>query len=101
MVKTLIQAEVNLGVDRRVIRKHDIPFARSDLDGRKEAGRPPGREQLLGVGASGGSSWRRQSNLQSAIAGAGCASVPASSCLHPRSIKNFFKLGHFILLGEI
>src|SRR5580693_5952420 len=94
------RAEVHLGVDGDIGRQLHLHLAGRQFDRAQETGRPASGEQLLGVGAGAWTARRRQYDLQSAVAGAGAATVPAAGGVGPGRVEHFFELGHCRFLSE-
>ncbi len=51
-IAALAMAQVDLGIDRGLGGHRDLALARRQPDRADEAGRPAGREQLLGIGST-------------------------------------------------
>jgi hypothetical protein len=86
-------SKIGLRIDRMFLGKSKLSLGGRDGDRADEAGRPPGCEQLLRIGAFAGAAGRRQLDGKTAVIAPGRA-VAAAGCTGPARIKNLIDSRH-------
>src|SRR3954454_9133778 len=98
-IGALVEHEVDLRIDRTFPGELDLPLAGRDFHRAFEAGRPAGREQLLGIGTDAVAARRRQLDIQTAVGTARYPVLPPATGAGPGRVEQFCRLGHECLLA--
>ena len=76
------EIQIDLGIDRQIGRQRNLLLRGNDGHRAFEAGRPAGREQLLGIGAGAWRTGHRELDVQTVVAGARFAFIAAARGMH-------------------